>query len=89
MTARSPKTLDLLLKDIDACRKRGYTMDDEGVLEGMVCFGYPVLNSRNRPIAGLAASLPKRDFDEPEIEKIVTNVREIARKISSRLGADV
>ena len=64
-------------------------MDDEGVLEGMVCFGYPVLNSRNRPIAGLAVSLPKRDFGEMEIKKIVTNVREIAQKISGRLGAEV
>ncbi len=89
LTARSPKTLNQLLRDIAACRKRGYSMDDEGVLEGMVCFGYPVLNSRNRPIAGLAVSLPKRDFGEMEIKKIVTNVREIAQKISGRLGAEV
>ena len=89
LTARSPKSLDELLKDIEACRKRGYSIDDEGVKEGMVCFGYPVLNSRNRPIAGLAVSLPKRDFGDAEIKQIVSNVRGIAKKISSRLGADV
>ncbi|WP_170153089.1 IclR family transcriptional regulator [Roseiarcus fermentans] len=89
LTERSPKTVDHLLKDIAACRKRGYSIDDEGVKEGMVCFGYPVLNSRNRPIAGLAVSLPKRDFDDREIGAIVSNVREIAQKISIRLGAQV
>ena len=89
LTSRSPRSVDELLEDIAACRKRGYSIDDEGVTEGMVCFGYPVLNSRNRPIAGLAVSLPKRDFEEREIASIVSNVREIARKISIRLGAEV
>jgi DNA-binding IclR family transcriptional regulator len=89
LTERSPKTLAQLLKDVEACRKRGYSIDDEGVKEGMVCFGYPVLNSWNRPIAGLAVSLPKRIFDDREIAEIISNVSEIAQKISSRLGADV
>ena len=89
LTGRSPKSVDELLEDVAACRRRGYSIDDEGVKEGMVCFGCPVLNSRNRPIAGLAVSLPKRDFDEREISSIVSNVREIARKISIRLGAEV
>lgn len=89
LTARSPRNMTQLLKDIEACRKRGYSMDDEGVKEGMVCFGYPVLNSRNRPIAGLAVSLPKHDFHGDEIARIVENVRDIAKKISSRLGAVV
>ena len=89
LTAHSAKSVTQLLKELETCRKRGYSIDDEGVKEGMVCFGYPVLNSRNRPIAGLAVSLPKHDFAEPEIKKIVDNVRDIAKKISSRLGADV
>ena len=89
LTPRSPKNVAQLLEDIETCRKRGYSIDDEGVREGMVCFGYPVLNSRNRPIAGLAVSLPKHDFAEEEIQKIVASVRDIAWKISIRLGADV
>ena len=89
LTPRSPRNVKELLRDIEACRKRGFSIDDEGVREGMVCFGYPVLNSRNRPIAGLAVSLPKHDFGEREIESIVANVREIAKKISIRLGADI
>ena len=51
--------------------------------------GYPVLNSHNRPIAGLAVSLPKHDFSDEEINKIVADVREIAKKMSIRLGADM
>jgi IclR family transcriptional regulator, blcABC operon repressor len=89
LTAHSPKNVSQLLKDLEACRKRGYSVDDEGVKEGMVCFGYPVLNSRNRPIAGVAVSLPKHDFEEQEVRKIMASVREIAKKISVRLGAEI
>ncbi len=89
LTRQSVKGVAQLIKELEACRKRGYSIDDEGVRDGMVCFGYPVLNSRNRPIAGLAVSLPKHDFSDDEIEKIIADVREIAKKISGRLGADV
>jgi DNA-binding IclR family transcriptional regulator len=89
LTAHSPKNVAQLMKDIRACRQRGYSIDDEGVKDGMVCFGYPVLNSHNRPIAGLAVSLPKHDFSDEEIGKIVADVRDIATKMSIRLGADL
>jgi DNA-binding IclR family transcriptional regulator len=89
LTKQSARSVGQLLKELEACRKRGYSVDDEGVKDGMVCFGYPVLNSRNRPIAGLAVSLPKHDFSDSEIKKIIADVREIADTISGRLGADV
>ena len=89
LTRRSPKSVAQLIKELEACRKRGYSIDDEGVRDGMVCFGCPVLDSRNRPIAALAVSLPKHDFSADEIAAIIADVREIATTISARLGADV
>ena len=35
---RSP-TVDALLADLDVVRRRGYSMDDEETVEGVVCFG--------------------------------------------------
>ena len=47
-TARSLATVAALRKDLAVVRERGYSMDDEETVEGVVCFGVIIL----RPAAG-------------------------------------
>ena len=88
-TARSVRSIDQLLAELNQIRRDGYSCDDEQVAEGMVCYGASVLDSRNRPIAGVAVSLPPKKLSVTERNKIIKNIRRIASGLSRRMGADL
>ncbi len=48
-----------------------------------------MLDSKNRPIAGVAVSLPNEMVDEAIQEKAIANVKSIATQLSRRMGADL
>lgn len=88
-TPKSVQDVDNLLKELQEIRQMGYSCDDEQVAEGIVCFGAAVLDSRNRPIAGVAVSLPIEAVDDAVQQKAIANVKRIATQLSHRMGADL
>lgn len=88
-TPFSEQSIDGLLEDLAVIRKRGYSIDNQEVAEGIICFGAPVLDSQNTPIAGIAVSLLIEDADETDRENLITNVKRIAKRLSVRMGADL
>ncbi|MBL4645995.1 MAG: IclR family transcriptional regulator [Rhizobiales bacterium] len=88
-TPHSVQDIDTLLAELDGVRQNGYSFDDEQVAEGVVCFGASVLNSQNRPIAGVAVSLPVEKLDAAQKTRAIEDVQRIAKKISHRMGADL
>lgn len=88
-TPNSVRSLDALLEELDKVRKDGFSCDNEQVADGIVCFGASVLDSHNRPIAGVAVSLPAEKLSEAEKLKIIANLRRITTKLSHRMGADL
>jgi DNA-binding IclR family transcriptional regulator len=88
-TPNSVRSLDALLEELDKVRKDGFSCDNEQIADGIVCFGASVLDSRNRPIAGVAVSLPAEKLSEAEKLKIIANLRRITTKLSHRMGADL
>ena len=48
-----------------------------------------MLDSRNRPIAGVAVSLPNEVLDDDIQDKAIANVTRIATQLSHRMGADL
>jgi len=88
-TPHSVQTLDALLAELQTIRRVGYSYDNQQVAEGIVCFGASVLDSRNRPIAGIAVSLPAEQLTEDERNQIITNVQRMASRLSARMGADL
>lgn len=88
-TPRSVQDIDELLKELQEVRRMGYSCDDEQVAEGIICFGAAVLDSRNRPIAGVAVSLPNEAVDTGIQQKAIANVKRIATRLSHRMGADL
>ncbi len=89
LTERSVQDFDTLLAELKQIRMRGYSIDNQQVKDGMICFGASVLNSDNRPIAGVAVSLSQEAVDENGEDLIVNSVQEIAKTISFRLGAEL
>ncbi|WP_417275667.1 IclR family transcriptional regulator [Celeribacter halophilus] len=89
MTPYSPKTLDEMMILVHEARERGYSRECQGICEGMICFGAPILNAENTAIAGIAVSLPLDSMTTSTEHKIVSTLRRIARTISLRLGAEI
>lgn len=88
-TLKSVQDIEALLKELKDIRNNGYSRDDEQVAEGVVCFGASVLDAHNRPIAGVAVSLPSESVPAIEQERAISNVQRIATRLSHRMGADL
>ena len=88
-TPHSVQSMDALLEQLREIRERGYSVDNQEVADGIVCFGASVLDSRNKPIAGVAVSLLADDQTKQERDQIIGNVRDIATRLSTRMGADL
>lgn len=88
-TPRSVQSMPRLLEELQETRRNGYSVDDQQVAEGIVCFGSSVLDSRNQPIAGIAVSLPVDQVTSEEKRRIISDVQRIAVRLSVRMGADL
>lgn len=89
LTPRSVTSIDKLLRELDDCRIRGFSIDDGQTREGMYCFGTPVRDSTNQAVAGVAVSLLVAKVDEATIKLAAHCIKAIAYQLSIRLGADV
>ncbi|HXI82451.1 MAG TPA: IclR family transcriptional regulator, partial [Verrucomicrobiae bacterium] len=66
LTPNSIGTVEALRADLDAVRERGYSMDDEETVEGVVCFGVMIPGRRpgEGPYAASITLLKARATDE-------------------------
>lgn len=80
----TPKTLvdlDDLLRDIELTKNRGYSINNEEYVKGLICIGAPLMNFNTKTVAG-AVSL---DFPSPEysLSSIERNYTGILTKLAS------
>ncbi len=88
-TSQSVVSVEDLIHELREVRRRGFSVDNQQVADGIVCFGACVLNSLNRPIAGVAVSLPVERMVDLSKSSIIANVQRIAVRLSHRMGADM
>jgi IclR family transcriptional regulator, blcABC operon repressor len=81
-TARAHRTVDSLLADIAAVRSRGYAIDDEETMEGVVCFGIaiPGRHPGEGPNAASITLLKVRATDE-RVPLLVADLRTLADQL--------
>ncbi len=89
LTPRSVRGVEALLRELRACRERGFSIDDGQTREGMYCFGTAVRDAANQAVAGVAVSLLAEEVDQAAMDLAARSIRTIARQLSIRLGADV
>jgi len=89
LTDYGVRDIDTLLSELDEVRRNGYSIDNQQVKEGMVCYGASVVNSLNKPVAGVAVSLSVEAVSKVTEAVIIKNLRDISKKISFRLGAEL
>ena len=89
MTARSLATLDALLDELAVIRERGYSMDDEETVEGVVCFGVSIPGRRpgEGPYAASITLLKARATGK-RVTLLVDDLALLARRMSDPLHVE-
>jgi DNA-binding IclR family transcriptional regulator len=87
--AAPAQSLAELERELALTRRRGHSIDDEGVREGVYCIGAPVFDASGRVVAGMGVCLNKGMLNAETREREREVVRSAARALSQRLGADV
>jgi DNA-binding IclR family transcriptional regulator len=88
LTRNSIGTVDALRADLVAVRQRGYSMDDEETVEGVVCFGVMIPGRRpgEGPYAASITLLKARATDE-RIPLLIDDLHRLADHLSDPLRA--
>ncbi|WP_353172904.1 IclR family transcriptional regulator [Paracandidimonas soli] len=87
MTPHSVRSVDALIAELADVRKRGYSIDDQQIREGMVCFGAPVYDfSGKRAVGGIALSTHVSRLDDAQREDMGRKAVRHAQRLSRRLG---
>lgn len=76
-----------LLRELDEVRTRGYAINDEESIVGMMAIAAPVHDFRGKVVAALSISFPKHIVRPEEVRRIIEQTVRSADQISARLGA--
>jgi IclR family transcriptional regulator, blcABC operon repressor len=88
LTSHSIATMDALRAELAIVRRRGYAMDDEETVEGVVCFGVRIPGRRpgEGPYAASITVLKARATEE-RVPLLIGDLRLLAEKLSDPLQA--
>jgi len=88
LTEASVRSVDSLIAELAEIRLRGFSIDDEQVRAGMICFGAPIHNFSGRTaVGGFAISVHAAGLTPARIEALGRDVIRHARQLSRRLGS--
>ncbi|MFT3821884.1 MAG: IclR family transcriptional regulator [Rubrivivax sp.] len=86
MNGRGPRRVADLLPELALTRRRGYSIDDEGVRAGVYCIGAPVFDAAAQPVAGIGVCLNRLTLGDDDGARHRDIVLDAARALTQRLG---
>lgn len=76
-----------LIDELGKIRQKGFAMDDEEYIEGLICFGAPILDFEGRPFAAISICCPKYRYDQERHFALYTGlVTDAGFNISAMMG---
>ncbi|GAA2910098.1 IclR family transcriptional regulator [Streptosporangium fragile] len=87
LTANTLTTPDELLVHLAGVRARGYALDDEENLPGILCVAAPVFDHTGQVLGGISISALAMDMSREDVEQFAPEVVAAAREVSRALGA--
>lgn len=84
-TTRSVDTMTKLIAELEQVRQTGISLDDGQLREGMYCLGTCISDADGQPIAGMAVSFVKEEYQKQR-EAVSQALIALAKDISLRLG---
>jgi len=88
MSGKGPRTLTGLMKELGATRRRGYSIDNETVREGVYSLGAPVFDAAGQPVAAIGVCITRAQVGTVHGERQRQAVLSAARLLSQRLGGE-
>jgi len=91
LLARTSKTktdLELVIRELDTVRSRGYALDNGENEEGIVCIGAPIFDNSGNVSAAVSISGPSFRLQGEIISQMAPHVVRCAEEISMNLGCD-
>lgn len=79
---------DALLEDLKRTRERGYAVNDEESIVGVVSIGVAVKDSFGRVLGATSVSTPRFLIDAQQIDEIGKSLQEIVTKLGPELDRD-
>jgi len=86
LTGRGPGDTRALFDELAAIRRRGYSIDDEGVRAGVLSFGAPAFDAGGNVVAGVAMCINKSTLDGAALERHRLALLDTARRLTRRIG---
>ena len=86
LTAHTIATLPDLKRELALVRSRGYAVDNEEVVEGLLCFAAPVRDAKGRVVAAMSVAVPKHRVGDGEAETYAGLIVQAAGELSRRIG---
>ena len=77
---------ELLRKELEKIREKGYGVSKEELYEGTIGFSCPVKDNSGETIAALGVSLPVTEYSEEKGKQIIEETMQTAKEISYELG---
>ena len=90
LSKRSHRTVDALMADLGEVRRRGYAMDDEETMEGVVCYGVMVRGRQpgEGPYAASITLLKVRATEE-RVPTLLADLRWLAQQLADPLRGEL
>ena len=88
LTHKGPRDLEALLKELTLARRRGYSVDDEGVREGVYSFGAPVFGASGEAVAAISVCINKAQLGSDRGSRHRDAALAVAADLSRRIGGD-
>ena len=83
---RTITSREVYLRELESVRKKGYAIDNEEEMSGVICVGAPILNYTGYPCGAIWISGPKDRLSKEVVKNTVKVIKEIAGVISNELG---
>ena len=88
LTRKGPRDLEALQKELALTKRRGYSLDDEGVREGVYSFGAPVFGASGEVVAAISVCINKAMLGADRGARHRDAALTVAADLSRRIGGD-
>ncbi len=88
LTNKGPRDIESLLKELALTRKRGYSVDDEAVREGVYSFGAAVFGASGDAVAAIAVCINKAQLGSERGARHRAAALDFAHRLTERLGGE-
>ncbi|MEO8835361.1 MAG: IclR family transcriptional regulator [Caldimonas sp.] len=88
LTSKGPRDLTALQKELALTRKRGYSVDDGAVRQGVYSFGAPVFDASGEAVAAIAVCINKAQLGSERGARHREAARDVAERLTRRIGGE-